>query len=79
MAIKNAENKIRISDFSLYSIIAEHYGVSMDDVDIKIAIDVNGNPYIDYCEIVCTEPEREVSFTNHFQRDEDDDIDCYCE
>lgn len=66
MAIKNKENKIRISDFFLYSIIAEHYGVSMDDVDIKIAIDVDGNPYIDYCEIVCTEPEREVSFASHY-------------
>ena len=66
MAIKNKENKIRISDFFLYSIIAEHYGVSMDDVNIKIAIDVDGNPYIDYCEIVCTEPEREVSFASHY-------------
>lgn len=66
MAIKNKENKIRISDFFLYSIIAEHYGVSMDDVNIKIAINVDGNPYIDYCEIVCTEPEREVSFASHY-------------
>lgn len=66
MAIKNKENKIRISDFFLYSIIAEHYGVSIDDVNIKIAIDVDGNPYIDYCEIVCTEPEREVSFASHY-------------
>ena len=66
MAIKNKENKIRISDFFLYSIIAEHYGVSMDDVNIKIAIDVDGNPYIDYCEIVCVEPEREVSFASHY-------------
>ena len=66
MAIKNKENKIRISDFYLYSIIAEHYGVSMDDVDIKIAIDTDGNPHIAYCEITCTEPEREVSFASHY-------------
>lgn len=66
MAIKNAENKIRISDFYLYSIIAEHYGVSMDDVDIKIAIDTDGNPYIDYCEIVCAEPEREATYASHY-------------
>ena len=66
MTNKNAENKIRISDFYLYSIIAEHYGVSMDDVDIKIAIGVEGNPYIDYCEIVCAEPEREVTYASHY-------------
>lgn len=66
MAIKNCENKICISDFFLYSIIAEYYGVSTDEVDIKLAIDVNGDPYIDYCEIACIEPEREVSFTDHY-------------
>ena len=66
MAIKNGENRVHISDFYLYSIIAEHYGVSMDEVDIKLAVDTDGKPYIDYCEIVCTEHEREVSFADHY-------------
>lgn len=66
MVLTLDKNKIRISDFYLYSIIAEHYGVSIDDVDIKISIDTEGQPYIDYCEIVVTEPEREVSFASHY-------------
>lgn len=66
MVLTLDKNKIRISDFYLYSIIAEHYGVSIDDVDIKISIDTEGQPYIDYCEIAVTEPEREVSFASHY-------------
>lgn len=66
MVITPDKNKIRISDFYLYSIIAEHYGVDIDDVDIKICIDTEGEPYIDYCEITCAEPEREVSFASHY-------------
>ena len=66
MSMSDEKKTVAISDFMLYSIIAEYYGVDIDDVDIKICIDTEGQPYIDCCEITVTEPEREVSFASHW-------------
>jgi hypothetical protein len=35
----------------LRTLIAEYHGVDVDDVNIELALDVDGQPYIDYCEI----------------------------
>lgn len=60
------DNVIQISEWVLCTLIAEHHGVDVDDVNIELALDVDGQPYIDYCEIGCNEPEREATYANHF-------------
>lgn len=58
------DNVIQISEWVLRTLVAEHHGV--DDVNIELAIDTEGQPYIDYCEIGCNEPEREATYASHY-------------
>lgn len=60
------DNVIQISEWVLCTLIAEHHGVDVDDVNIELAIDTEGQPYIDYCEIGCNEPEREAIYASHY-------------
>lgn len=60
------DNVIQISEWVLRTLIAEHHGVDVDDVNIELAIDTEGQPYIDYCEIGCNEPEREATYASHY-------------
>ena len=60
------DNVIQISEWVLCALIAEHHGVDVDDVNIELALDVDGQPYIDYCEIGCKEPEREATYASHY-------------
>jgi hypothetical protein len=60
------DNVIQISEWVLCTLIADYHGVDVDDVNIELAIDTEGQPYIDYCEIGCNEPEREATYASHY-------------
>ncbi len=59
------DNVIEISEWDIYSILADHFGVSIDDIDINVITDVEGQHYLEG-KVGINEPEREIFTHQHY-------------
>lgn len=59
------DNIISFDEGDIISLLSMHHGVTDEDIELRILIDTEGKPYIEG-EIGIVEPEREISFTDHY-------------